>query len=60
MLNDECWKLLMGWHVNLKFFSGIIGISLFFTSCMVIKPVEVKRLENFRTELNLQQPEIIV
>ena len=49
----------MGWHMNLKLFSGFLSISLFFTSCMVIKPVEVKRLDNFRTELNLQQPEIL-
>lgn len=49
----------MGWYVNLKSLSVIISISLFFSSCMVIKPVEVKRLDNLRTELNLQQPEIL-
>lgn len=41
------------------FFPVLLCFLVLVSSCLMIRPVEVKRLDNFRTELNLQQPEIL-
>jgi LEA14-like dessication related protein len=40
-------------------FASLFLVSLFVSSCMVIKPVEVRKLDRVRTDMNVQQPSIL-